>query len=274
MEAINAFAEKRPLVFSILTLLFWVLAGALLVGGSAALLGVPIFEDVPQIFGTLGATLVLLAIAGRLGWLRSMGFTRLGGWRVWLITIPLLAYLIAAYVYGFFGNLSFDFGIFARSEAARRILVRDGIVGFVEETLFRGIVLYALVRVWGHSKRGLIAAVVVQAVLFGVYHLLQSTVGISLTIVLLVIVNCILSGLWWGALVVRWGSLWPVIVLHGLSNLAVQAKGLTSASIEPVSMGYIRGTLMELPLVIFGVWLLLRMSQSSKNVVLEAASQD
>ena len=119
--------------------------------------------------------------------------------------------------------------------------------------------MYALLRVWGRSKRGLIASVLVQAALFAVFHIFQVVAGVSLKVALLVIINSFLSGLWWGAIVLRWGSLWPVIVLHGLSNLSVQVKGLTSTPIEPAATAYIRGTLLELPLVIFGLWLLLRM---------------
>ena len=274
MAAIKTLANNRPVAFVLLASMTWVLLAAGLVFGSAAVLQLPLSNMVPQMMGTLGSVFILLMIAARMGWLHAIGLTRLGSWWVWLVTLPLLGYMITAYLYSFFGDIGFDFGIFARSSAARDLLMRQSIVGFVEETLFRGIVLYALARVWGSSKRGLMAAVVVQAMLFGVYHLLQSTVGVPLEVVLLVIVNCILSGLWWGALVVRWGSLWPVIVLHGMSNLAVQVKGLTSASIEPVAMGYIRGTLLELPLVIFAVWLLLRMSSYSKNIVPAIVSQD
>ena len=252
------FAEKRPLAFALLALLIWFVLGAVFVVGSAALLRVPIVEDVPQMAGTLGATFVLLLIAWRMGWLRSMGLASFGGWRVWLTAIPLLVYMILAYLYGFFGDVSFDFGVFARSDVARRILVRDGIVGFVEETLFRGIILYALVRVWGRSKRGLIASVIVQAALFGVLHMLQVLAGGSLATTLMVMVNSLLSGIWWGVMVLRWGSLWPVIVLHGLSNVSVLAKGISSAYIEPVTTAYARATLLEIPLVALGLWLLLR----------------
>lgn len=264
MDAINAFAKKRPLVFAILTLLFWVLVGAILVAGSAAVLGLPIIEDVPQIFGTLGATVVLLVIAGRLGWLRSMGITRLGGWRVWLVTIPLLAYLIMAYLYGFFGELSFDFSIFARSEAARRILVRDSIVGFVEETLFRGVILYTFVRAWGRSKRGLLLSVILQAALFAVIHLLQATGGYSWTQVLMVMLNGFVSGIWWGVLVLLGGSLWPAMLLHALSNISVQVQSLSSAAIEPVIAAYGRATLLELPLALLALWLLQRTPPASE----------
>ncbi|MBN2389695.1 MAG: CPBP family intramembrane metalloprotease [Anaerolineae bacterium] len=274
MTAIKNLANNQPVAFVLLVLVAWILLGAGLVFGSAAVLQLPITNMAPQMMGTLGAVLILLLIAARLRWLRAIGIAQLGGWQVWLITLPLLGYMVVAYLYGFFGDIGFDFGIFARSSAARDMLMRQSVVGFVEETLFRGIVLYALVRVWGHSKRGLIAAVVVQAMLFGAIHLLQSAMGVPLEVVLLVIVNGILSGLWWGVLVLRWSSLWPVIVLHGLSNLAVQVKGLTGASIEPAAMAYIRGTLLELPLVLFGMWLLLRMPLHLPNAAPEVANRD
>jgi membrane protease YdiL (CAAX protease family) len=265
MAAINAFAAKRPLAFVLLTLLFWLLVSGMLAAASGALLDLPVIDAVPQMIGSLGATLVLLAIAGWLGWLPSIGILSLGGWRLWLITIPLLAYLLAAYLYGFFGDLSFEFGIFARSETARGLLLRQGIVGFVEETVFRGIILYALVRAWGRSKRGLLLSVLVQAALFAAPHLLQAGAGISWTQVLMVIVNGFVSGIWWGVLVLLGGSLWSVVLLHGLSNLSVQVRSLSSASIEPALAAYGRATLLELPLALLAIWLLLRAPLGSES---------
>jgi membrane protease YdiL (CAAX protease family) len=181
------------------------------------------------------------------------------------MVIPLLVYMIFAYWYGFFGNVSFDWSVFARSGEARRMLVREGIVGFVEETIFRGIILYALVRVWGRSRSGLIASVIVQAALFGALHILHAGVGSPLSTVLMVVTNCFLSGIWWGAIVLRWENLWPTIVLHGLSNASVLIKGLSSASIEPVTTAYIRATVFEIPLLILGLWLLLRTPMYSES---------
>ena len=264
MDTIEVLAEKRPLVFVLLTLLIWFFLGAVLVVGSGALLQVPIVEDVLQMVGTLGATFVLLVLAGRMGWLRSMGIACFGSWRVWLMVIPLLVYMILAYLYGFFGDVSFDLGVFARSDEARRILVRDGVVGFVEETLFRGIILYALVRAWGRSKVGLIASVIVQAALFGVLHVLQIVAGSLLVTALMVMINSFLSGIWWGVMVLRWESLWPVIVLHSLSNVSVLVKGISSAYIEPATTAYARATLLEIPLLALGVWLLLRKPMRSE----------
>ncbi len=259
MNKLENLASKRPLVFVSLIFLIWFALGTILVLGCTALLRVSMTDRIPQMVGTLGATLLLLLVVGRMGWLRSIGITYFGDWRVWAITLFLLVYMVLAYWYGFFGNVSFDFGILARSEAAREILIRDGIVGFVEETLFRGIFLYVFVRAWGQARGGLLAGVVVQAVLFGVLHILQSILGRSLVVVLMVMINGVVSGIWWGVIVLKWKSLWPVIVLHGLSNASVLIKGLSSSYVEPDVVAYIRATSLEIPLLVLGIWLLFRM---------------
>jgi membrane protease YdiL (CAAX protease family) len=136
-------------------------------------------------------------------------------------------------------------------------------VGFVEETVFRGIILYALVRVWGTTKPRLFAAVVVQAALFGIPHVLQAFVGLSPLTALVNVANTFVSGLWLGLLVLSVGTLWPAMVLHAVSNAAIIIQGLSSPSIEPSALGYIRATLFELVLVLLGTWIILRVRRVS-----------
>jgi membrane protease YdiL (CAAX protease family) len=131
-------------------------------------------------------------------------------------------------------------------------------VGFVEETVFRGVLLYALVRVWGRTKRGLVAAVVIQAALFAVPHVLQAFVGVSPLTALVNVANTFVSGLWLGLLVLGVGTLWPGIVLHALSNAAILIKGLSSPWVDPATLGYVRVALFELLLVLLGAWIILR----------------
>jgi len=73
-----------------------------------------------------------------------------------------------------------------------------------------------------------------------------------------VMINSFLSGIWWGVMVLRWKSLWPIIVLHSLSNVSVLVKGISSAYIEPDTTAYARAMLLEIPLLALAVWLLLR----------------
>jgi membrane protease YdiL (CAAX protease family) len=109
-----------------------------------------------------------------------------------------------------------------------------------------------------------LASVIVQAALFGAVHVLQVAAGSPLAAAPMVVLNCFVSGIWWGAMALRWGSLWPVVLLHGLSNAAVLVKGLSSPYIEPAARGYARATLLEIPLLALGVWLLLRASTAPR----------
>jgi membrane protease YdiL (CAAX protease family) len=262
---ITNIAQDRPLLFILLMLLCWFLISAVLVVASASIFDIPLTDDLPQIIGPLGSTVVLLSVVNRLGWLSEIGITRFGRWRSWLLVLALGLFFIIAYLYAFFSNISFDIGIFIRSDAAREVLLRNGIVGFVEETLFRGIILFTLVRVWGGSRRGLWIAVIVQAAIFGLFHILQALVGIPLSSVWIVMINSMVSGIWWAALVLAFGSLWPVIFLHAASNTAVLVKGLSSVYIQPATWVYTRATLLEIPLLVYGLWLLTRVQLRTES---------
>lgn len=86
-----------------------------------------------------------------------------------------------------------------------------GTAAFGEEMLFRGFVLDRIRKIIGSSGRGaLLAAVVLQGVLFGSVHFYQGLGGILVTGSL-----GILFGLIW---LVGGRNLWACIILHGLIN--------------------------------------------------------
>jgi hypothetical protein len=74
----------------------------------------------------------------------------------------------------------------------------------------------------------------------------------------MVVLNSLVSGIWWGATALVWQTVWPAVLFHSLSNAAVQIKGLADATIQPSVTAYARATLLELPLVLVGLWLLWR----------------
>jgi membrane protease YdiL (CAAX protease family) len=258
MGVISRVADSRPFLFVLLALLAWFVLGAAVAGVVALLLQMPLVSTLPQVAGTLGGTAVLLLLVSRLGWLRPLGITTFGTWTTWALTLLLGAYLVLSGFYAFFGEVAFDARTLFDIQEARSILLRQAVVGFVEETVFRGIILYALVRVWGRTKPRLLAAVIVQAALFAVPHMLQALVGLSPLTALVNVASTFVSGLWLGLLVLSVGTLWPGIVLHAVSNAAILIQGLSSPWIEPSALGYIRATLFELLLVVIGLWIILK----------------
>jgi membrane protease YdiL (CAAX protease family) len=219
----------------------------------------PITDPRIQATGTLSATGAVLLLASRLGWLRQIGITAFGTWTIWAVTLLLGCYLVLSGFYSFFGEVTFDARSLTGSQEALAILRRQPIVGFVEETVFRGMLLYALVRACGQSRRGLVAAVVVQAALFGSIHALQVIAGSTLASAMANVLHTFVFGVWTGILVLSAGSPWPTILLHAISNALILMKGLDTPWIDPASRGYIRATLFELPLVAIGLWIILRL---------------
>jgi membrane protease YdiL (CAAX protease family) len=258
MKTIRRFATTHPLSFVILATMAWIVAG----GGAACLaagaLRLPLTHERPQLLGTLAATACLLLVMRRWGWLRPAGVAALGSRRLWLVTAALTILLVVAYQLAFFGNIVVDFSTVIANAEAQATLRRCVLVGFVEETLFRGLLLYALVRVWGKTRRGLLAALTVPALIFGLPHILQVYIGNPLDDSLMTILNGFVSGLWYGALVLLGGSVWPAVLIHAATNASFQIGAASLPGFDPSVADYALATAAELPLVIAGFWLLMR----------------
>jgi len=84
------------------------------------------------------------------------------------------------------------------------------LAAFGEEFAYRIVLMRGISYALGDSRAGLIAAVVLQAVLFGLIHAYQGPAGIA---------GSALSGLVFGAVTIaaRW-SIWPAALAHGANN--------------------------------------------------------
>ena len=68
----------------------------------------------------------------------------------------------------------------------------------------------------------------------------------------------LLEGIWWAAIVVRWGSLWPAVLIHAVSNWVLRTKALGLAGYHGTPRSYALAVLLGLPLAAWGVWCILR----------------
>jgi len=260
VEKFKRFSRSHPILFTLALIITWFLVAGIATGISSVVLRAPFIDPIPQSIGSLSATIYVLLISWQFGWLRSSGIGALGNLKVWLIAALAFAYLIASYSLAFFGDLSLDFGSAFISDAAQSIIFRQLVVGIVEEILFRGVILYALVRVWGDTKRGLIAAVLISSLLFGSIHLLQAFAGRSVGIALIAALESTISGMWWGACVILWGTVWPIIMIHTGSNAFVLIKGLSYPGLLLSYQEYSIVILLQLPLVVMSQYWLLKTS--------------
>lgn len=265
MKTVLRFSERRPLIFVLILLLAWMILVSIVAILVGFLFDKPIVDPLPQSVGALVATLFLLLGVYRIGWISQIGVTSFGSPFAWIATLVLFLYIIPAGFYAFFGESSFQVSSLLDQEAWP-ILLRGLRAGLVEEVVFRGVILYSLVRIWGKKNRGIVMALMVQAVLFALPHAFQVLAGVTPTSALSNVLATFIFGLWTGILVVAVGSLWPTIFLHAVSNSLTLIKGLSSTWIAPYHLGYLRGALVELPLVLIGLWVVLKLKDNQKEL--------
>lgn len=264
MKSVLNISERKPLIFVLVLLVAWMILVTAVAVPVGILLNRPIADSLIQAVGALIATLILLLAAYRIGWINHIGITSFGSRLSWVVTLALSVYVILAGFYAYFDEFSFQVSSLFDQEAWP-ILLQGLRAGFVEEVVFRGVILYSLVRVWGKENRGVVTALIVQAVLFALPHVFQVLAGVSPASALSNVLATLVFGLWTGMLVVVVGSLWPAIFLHAVSNSFTMIKGLSSVWITPYYLGYLRGALVEIPLVLIGLWIVLKRKGNQKE---------
>jgi membrane protease YdiL (CAAX protease family) len=258
---IKDFAIQRPFLFVVLLIL-----SALLVEALAGFLAVVLF-GVEQT-GPLFAPLVLLVTTFYFGsilwafqWLKAAGVGSLGSWKGWAAALILLAYYLFALLYAFFGEFSFT----VPAEALGGLKIATLFLNVVfEEILFRGLILYALVSVWGATRKGVLKAVIVTALLFGLIHGLNALTGDTSEVPGQIAI-ALFESLWWSAIVLCWGSVWPVALIHGVTNWVLQTKALSVAGYHGTAGAYALAVLLGLPLAALGLWWVSRNWQGLTN---------
>ncbi len=187
--------------------------GDMLVSSLAGTANGPLYRSVLRfMIGT--ATLIYLI---RAGWGKASGVTRLTttGKRWWWVAfLPLSFFLLANLAGVDWSSIRVTPGPFLAW------IGTNASIGFVEESLYRGLLLFILLKVWGRTRSGLMAACVVQALLFGSLHVLNLLGGAPLMPTVFNAVFATIVGMAFGAAYAYSGSLWTCIVLHAAIDMA------------------------------------------------------
>lgn len=226
MNRIRSIAASRPLFVALAVLLIaaaYFLAPIILADASGLFgqgrqqQGASEFAD--GLWTEVALAIVLVAAVFLIGWGRETGLLSMPRWRATLFTLPYLAFVLFL-VFATYGAALLENEDFALTSAQ---LWSVGVasftalvVGFFEELLFRGVLLHGL-----RSKLPAIAAVLLAALVFGLFHFVNWVGGQPLGITIFQVAGAIGGGIFFGALVLWTGSLWPSIVMHGLWDAAV-----------------------------------------------------
>lgn len=265
MTRIKRMATESPLAFGFaVTFVFILLVIVPAIVVSALWLGDTAEWYVGSTVARLVAIFILLVVLSRLGWASSSGFTGLGSWQAWAISLLALAYAIPTTIYAMTGNLDFRFSEPSVAVAATMFIM---IHAFLEETAFRGLVLHALTRAWGNTNQGIVKSVLLSSLLFGGYHLVY-IIGEPPTVVLLRVVTGFALGIFFAALLSSGRSIYPAVLAHGALNLSAYLN-LTANDAEGTAAGWLMVTLLMVPLALLGLYILRGVRQ--RPVIIDTA---
>ncbi len=259
MNALRSYSTRHPVIFVLSLTIAWLVVLLVFTGIASSVLHKPFSGAITSTIGRLTITACILLLVWRLGWLKASGVARLGRWPVWLLALGGMTYFTIASLYSYFGKITFDFSSLIQLPDARAIVMTQFAVSLCEEILFRGVVLYSLVRVWGNTKLGLIGSVVLTSLIFAVLHMTNVfAYGISFSSALLLTLEGCIIAIWWGALVLLGKSIWPAVMLHLVGNAVLPVQGLTITMVEPDILAIIRILWFSIPLGVLGIMLLMK----------------
>ena len=257
MKDFKYIATTKPVLFGILitlmVLIFYIIT---------ALFASDVSQDnasynYAETIGRIAASIFFLFMLWRFGWLEASGIIKAGSLTVWIIALLLITYEIILYQFALFGNLGFEI-----SDPSLSIPIGLNALasGLIEELPFRAIVLYAFIRLWGDTRQGIIRSIIYSSALFSSAHLIHVLLGIPIASVGMKIIVTFLSGIYYAALVLRWKTIWTVVLLHGVINaiMSVRAVEIQGFSETASALGIV--VLLQIPLVFFGIYIISKLS--------------
>ena len=214
------FALKHPYRFTAL-LVAAVIVVYVAAGTAAALLKLP-SDNTGIVYLIANVALAVLGAALLTGfnWWRDVGFralTTLRDLRLYWIPFTLVLVNLA------FGTVEMSFG------RVMYLLVLAGLIGFVEEVFFRGLILRAI------APRGLWKAAIISSIVFGLLHSLNVLGGSDPLATLLQVGYALAIGFGFAAVTLRTGVIWPLVIIHGLIDFAsfLASNGIATSSVTP-----------------------------------------
>jgi len=247
------FAARFPIVFALTTTLIAMLCLVwpfLIPGISLA---------AQMISGRIAICIFAIAMLTYLGWWREAGFTRPKSWRILLPYLPLLLLVILAKI-----SEVIKFGIRVTDlELIFLGLIVYLVGGFMEEAIFRGLVLRALL------PGGLVRAAVLSSLIFACAHLANLITNADLNDTILQVVIAFLMGLAFTAALAVTRNIWPAVFIHALSNFGMYMTvggflNTATTSQSPTLEEAIGKILLPLLLAIYSFWLLIRAQRKAR----------
>lgn len=219
-EKIREFTDKHAIPAA---LIVFVLFDLIITGLSKLLLLLPQTLPSKYLFETV-MMLVPVAFVFFFGFSRA--FTKGNLFRGLLCCLPFVLYQLLLFVYVFTQNANdpevcwnpwymIVFGLFSIIG-----------IGVREECIYRATIQNIIAKKYANSIKGIRLTVIVSAILFGLCHITNVFHGMNPLSVLSQIVTATAIGLLFGAVYLRTGSLWALILIHSLTDAVSLGKSV------------------------------------------------
>jgi membrane protease YdiL (CAAX protease family) len=238
----KAFAVRHPLFFAILVSLMTVL-------GQWWSFQLPVLPQEAQILLGRATGLVLAVyVLTSLNWWHEAGFVPMKSWRILLPYLPIILIVLLAIISSIFVGIRVTDPILILFGAASFL-----VGGFIEEAIFRGVVLRVFL------PRGLLRAALLSAAVFALVHLGNILLGQDLGATALQLVRAFLVGIAFVAPLAYTRNIWPLVILHALINFTsfVGSGNITLISTESPAISQVLAEVALFGLLSgYGIWLL------------------
>jgi membrane protease YdiL (CAAX protease family) len=165
--------------------------------------------------GRLLVSFVFIGLLVKLSWAKHAGLTQpFKNWgKHWFLVIcPMLMIGLVNLSSVEWARLQFSLtGLFV-------LLSENIIIGLFEEVIMRGFAFYLLYRAWAQQKYGLYKAAIIQAIVFGLLHLLNLDQGLQIDVIAQVIYATLL-GIGFAGVVAYTRTLWTAVFAHTFINI-------------------------------------------------------
>ena len=195
--------------------------------------------------------IVLVALAGILKCWKLLGLKKSdqGGLKfIWLpVAYTMLLVLVAM---SMMNSKSLPLGdVFEFHELSLLFLI-SCLVGFNEEVIFRGFVFSGLL-----TKLNPLLTVTLCGVIFGLFHFVNLISGQAFEVTLSQVLQAGSMGFMYAALRLRLGSIWPLILLHGLWDFSVtiMQQSMQVTGMDTTATGGFH-PFVGMPVLIYGVF--------------------
>lgn len=201
-SALSALVVRRPVATALLIFLLNLLLSML--AGIGAKTFAPQLD--PAFVALLVMAAILAIVLSVLGWWAETGFNRPAAWRdVHVVWFPALVVLVLPFVAGVKPS---DPGTFLY------LSIAYALTGFMEEGIYRGLMMRVL------QPTGTTWSVVLSALFFGLAHV-TNVLYRNPVIVAAQMLGAFVHGIGLSAVRLRTNTIWFVIALHGLHDLAL-----------------------------------------------------